>query len=609
MDSQIEEVKSKTDIVSLISEYIPLKKAGRNYKANCPFHSEKTPSFMVSQERGIYKCFGCGEGGDIYNFLMKLEGIEFGEALKQLAKRAGVALKEYHPSPIEEQKERVFLINKTTAQLYSRVLLEHPSGAKALGYLKERGLTLNSIKKFQLGYAPDQWEFVAKYLTKKGFSLQDLLATGLIVSSGRGEGFYDRFRGRIIFPVHDVRGEVVGFSGRVLGSEEPTREPESDLAGGLAHRSLGEGGPKYLNSPETIVFDKGRTLYGLYFAKEEIKKVNQVVLVEGNLDVISSCQAGVKNVAAPLGTALTFPQLQLLNRYTSNIGLCFDLDSAGYAASKRAIEMAENTGLNISIIQPKVGKDPDECARKSPKIWQESVRESIPIYDYYLSSAVSRHGLETLEGKRKISAEVLPLLKKLDDEIARSHYLQRLASLLGVEESALVKVLGKRAETSKSASSINTYPSKPPVRLDRGEVLERYLLSLLLQTKIRSQELMATDFLNEKLRVLYERHQLFCQDKEGFKVKKYVLDLPGELVSLVDELLLTEIEDYLLEDEERLEKEFRACVNELKSLNLRRRLKKLALEVKQAEILNDMVKLELLRKEFRDLTLQLKKYN
>ncbi|MCL5411801.1 MAG: DNA primase [Patescibacteria group bacterium] len=583
MENQIDEIKSKTDIVSLISEYVSLKKAGRNYKANCPFHTEKTPSFMVSPERGIFKCFGCGEGGDAFNFLMKIEGVEFDEALKQLARRAGIALKEYHPSPVEKQKEILLLINEAVAGVYHRLLIEHSSGKKALDYLKGRGLTLASIKSFKLGYSPNQWEFLGKYLSKKGFNLKDVLAAGLIIPSSRGGGYYDRFRGRIIFPIFNIRGEVVGFSGRVLESGEP----------------------KYLNSPETPIFDKSSVLYGMHLAKEEAKKLNQAVLVEGNLDVISSHQVGVRNVTAPLGTALTFSQLQLIKRYASNIALCFDTDLAGDSATKRGIEIAENLGMNINVVRLKFGKDPDECIKKDPKLWQASLQDLMPIYDYYLSSAISRYGLDTIQGKRKVGGEFLPLLTKLEDEILRAHYVQKLSALLGVTEEALNKTLNKQKRVSGPVN-VQKQGEKVIPTLVREEALETYLLALLFQTKKNSEGVETADFNKEKLRTLFE---LYSKEGKSFSAKEFASSLSPDLLPVFDEIMLVEIEDYLLEDDEKLEKEFIRCFYQLKSLNLKRRLKKLEVEIKQAEILKDVVKLELLNKEFRDLSVKLKEFN
>src|SRR4030043_909411 len=293
MESQVDEVKSRVGIVGLISEYIPLKKAGRNYKALCPFHGEKTPSFMVSPELQIYKCFGCGESGDAFSFLEKYEGMEFGEALKYLADKAGIKLKPLHPGQFGE-KERFFEINRIASKFYNYVLLSHPAGKEALKYLtRERGLKIDILKKFQLGFSPYKEDALAKVLIKRKYQESELINGGLVY---RGRGLVDRFSGRVIFPLFDHRSNVVGFAGRILPKDD-----KGDRA-------------KYINSPETPVYHKSRVLYGLDLAKAEIKRSKEVVIVEGELDMISSWQAGIKNVVAIKGSALTDEQIGLISR-------------------------------------------------------------------------------------------------------------------------------------------------------------------------------------------------------------------------------------------------------------------------------------------------------
>ena len=312
MENQIDEIKNKIDIVSLVNEYVPLKKAGRNYKALCPFHGEKTPSFMVSPDRQIFKCFGCGEGGDSFAFIKKSEGIEFGEAVKRLADRAGIKLKEFHTSGLEKKREVIFAANQLVTDLYNYLLTRHNAGKSALDYLHLRKISDPSIKKFQLGFAPEKGETAVNFLLKKGFSRDDLSLAGISLPVERGR-IIDRFRGRVIFPIKDTQGRTLAFSARVLGSREP----------------------KYLNSPDTLVFNKSNSLYGIDLAKQEISRQKIAVLVEGNLDVISSHQVGVTNVVAPLGTALTDKQIETLRRFSESLLIGFDTDLAGSAAAKR----------------------------------------------------------------------------------------------------------------------------------------------------------------------------------------------------------------------------------------------------------------------------------
>jgi DNA primase len=314
MADQREEIKQKIDIVDLISEYVPLKKIGRNLKANCPFHSEKTPSFYVSPERQIWHCFGCNLGGDVYSFLMQIENIEFVEALRILAKKAGVALTEFVPTQTSELKDRLYEINHLAAEFFNYILTSHLLGKEALSYVSGRGVTKDSISAFKIGYAPKSWDSLLRFLRdKKGYKESEIEQAGLAVRSERGS-YYDRFRGRLMFSLRDIRGNVVGFSGRVL-------DPEAKEA-------------KYINSPETPIYIKGNLLYGLEVTKGVIRKEGTAVVVEGELDLISSYQAGVANVCAIKGSALTDAQVKLLKRIAGTIILSLDADLAGDAAAR-----------------------------------------------------------------------------------------------------------------------------------------------------------------------------------------------------------------------------------------------------------------------------------
>ena len=321
---EIELIKEKINVVDLISEYLPLKKAGVNFKGSCPFHQEKTPSFMVSPERGIFHCFGCGVGGDIFKFLMEKEGIEFKEALEILAQKAGVTLKRSSaPDKAKDLNDRLYEANTKAMQFFNYLLTTHPLGKKALDYLHSRGIKDETIKEFQIGYALNSWETLTKFLKKRGFKTEELILSGLGVSSKRG--CYDRFRGRVMFPLIDVRNRVIGFSGRVLGKEEP----------------------KYINTPQTPIFDKKRFLLGLNLTKGIIKEKDEAIIVEGEMDMIMSYQEGIKNIVASKGTALTEDQVITLKKYTENISLCFDTDLAGDAASRRGIEIADKAGCYL----------------------------------------------------------------------------------------------------------------------------------------------------------------------------------------------------------------------------------------------------------------------
>lgn len=587
MDSQIDLIKKRLDIVDCVSEYVPLKKSGRNYKGLCPFHTEKTPSFMVNPDRQIFKCFGCGKGGDIFRFLQEIDNLEFPEALRVLAKRAGVELKEYRPSPQAKLRERVLLAQGLAAKFYQTILLEHPVGKAALEYLKSRGLTPATIKEWGLGYAPNQWEVVSGALAAKGYTSDEIISTGLGVASDRGKQPYDRFRGRIMFPIRDITGRVIGFSGRILG----------------------EGEPKYMNSPESVIYQKSNVLFGMDLAKNEIKKANLAVLVEGNVDVIASHQAGVKNVVAPLGTALTSGQISTLMRFAESAALAFDTDLAGDAATKRGIEMAEEAGLNIRVVHL-LGKDPDEMITESPKSWREAVERATPIYDFYLDSAMSRADAKSPEGKRKIAKEVLPILKKITDPILRGHYLKLVAGKLGLEEKDLDLALSKLADPAVQPDPV----AKPAPLRTRQVLLEEEVIKLTLEIRRRSTLLIQDDFTEDHLVKIYKEliRAFPAEAKEGesltakakFDTPSIVKKLPSDSVDTFDEILLKLRPEEDL-DEPVEEKNLVSAANELRKSSLHRFLRKLGLMIKQAESSGRGEDVAKLSSKFRELSTKL----
>ncbi len=454
---QVEEIKSKVDIVQLIGEYVPLKRAGRNFKGLCPFHGEKTPSFMVNPELQIFKCFGCGKSGDAYSFLQFIEGMEFGEALSALAKRVGVTLVSYKPSQIEEVKERLIHINTLSADVYHYLLTQHRVGQPALAYVKGRGLTDETIGKFKLGYAPDSWDVLYKFLVaKKKLKLDDVQQAGLIVPGKR----YDRFRDRLMFPINNHRGQTVGFTGRQL--------PWSATQGG-----------KYVNSPDSEIFHKSEILYGLDLARSGIKAKGEAIVVEGQMDLIPSVQTGINNIVAIGGTALTTRQIELLRRLCDTVTMALDADFAGDSAARRGIELAEKAGLIIKIVNPSDKfKDPGEWATADVASWQQALQTAIPIYDFYLQSAVKRYGLDII-GKKKIAQELLPLWARIDDQIVAAHYIQELATTLGVSEDDVRAQLAKVATTSPTTPETKIEPDQDP---DTGrEGKEAYVVELALK--------------------------------------------------------------------------------------------------------------------------------
>ncbi len=430
---EVEEIKSKIDIVGLIGEYVPLKRAGVNWKGNCPFHNEKSPSFMVNAERQFYYCFGCHEGGDIFSFLQKKENLEFPEVLKILAHRAGVQLKTFDASA-QNQRTRLYdLIEQATD--YWQKTLYSGSGKEALDYLHNRGLTDEIIAEFRLGWSNDSWDDIINYLKAQKFTEAEINLAGLSIKRDTGGGYYDRFRARVMFPIIDHFGNPVGFSARTLKKDEPA---------------------KYINTPETSLYKKGKVLYGLNKAKEMIKNVDYAIVVEGNVDVISCFKAGSKNTIAVSGTALTPDQIHLIKRYTNNVIFCFDMDQAGQNAANRSIDIALENEMNIKVITLINAKDPDECIKNNPNDWTLAVKNAVSIMQYHFNKIFVKYDISKIEEKKEAAALMLTEIKKLKNPVERDHWLQQLAGKLGTSSSVLnemikseIKVLPKKEIAEK----------------------------------------------------------------------------------------------------------------------------------------------------------------
>jgi len=455
--TDIEEIKSRLDIVEVISGYLRLTRAGRNFKALCPFHNEKSPSFMVNPERQIWHCFGCGEGGDIFTFVMKMDGLEFKEALKLLADRAGVKLKNFNPKE-SGQKARVMEITKISTRFFQECL-KVKGGKKAKEYFASRGLENETIENFKLGYAPNSWNLLSDFLKKKGFKDKEIFLSGMSVKKDRG-GYYDRFRHRLIFPIANLSGEIIGFSARAM--------PGAD-----------EKSAKYINTPETPIYNKSSVLFGLDKAKLAIRKKDKCILVEGNMDVIMSHQAGVENVVAASGTALTSEQLRVIKRYTDNLALAFDMDKAGQAAAKRGIELALQEELDVSVIAIPEGKDPADTVKNNPKEWIEAAEKSQPVMDFYFDQAFSKFNPQDVRGKKEIAKEMLNVIGKISNKIEQAHYLQILARRLEIDEDILRDTL-RKAKIAKSSGLLSRDKSGKIKVTDKKTKLQERLIGFAI---------------------------------------------------------------------------------------------------------------------------------
>jgi len=559
---QVEEILAKTDIVELIGEYVQLKRAGRNFKALCPFHSEKTPSFIVSPERQIFKCFGCGAGGNAIKFLMEYEKMEFGEALRFLAKRAGVTMRSYQPGPDEAKKQRLYQINHLTGELFYFLLTEHPVGKKALEYLKNRGIQKKTMEEFKIGYAPDERGFLEQFIVqKKGFLKEELEASGLVFKTEANQ-LIDRFRDRLMFPLLDHRGNIVGFSGRLL-------QPRKDVG-------------KYINTPETLIYHKSQLLFGLVQAKEAIRQSKQVIVVEGEFDMISPYQAGIKNIVAIKGSALTDEQIKLLHRFAEEILLALDEDAAGDAASRRGIQAAVSQGLNVRVVRlDGKFKDPDEAVLKDLEFFKKQVKRAVPIFDFYIDSALSRFDINAAWGKKQAADELAPILAEIDDEVLRSHYIQRLARELGVADEAIWEKVGSSVVSGSAAVERKTLSLKGEELPRRGETLMHYFFSVCFQHKkeklLIDRELAELVVLPAHKRLIRFLKKYFDKNKK-FVSRQFAQSLPPELQEIFNEFYLDPLANKIA-DKGELEKEIEKIKEELKLAYYRQEITRLSKEV------------------------------
>lgn len=566
--SPIEEIKSKLDIVEVIKSYIKLTKAGANYKALCPFHDEKTPSLFVSPSRQIWHCFGCGEGHSVFDFVMKIEGMEFGDALRVLAQKAGVDLKPVNPE-LRTKRQRFYEICELAVKFYEKQLGKSSKGKKAKEYLLERGINEESIKKWRLGWAPDAWRGLAEFLSSQRYSMEEMQKTGLLIKSEKGS-YYDRFRSRIMFPVFDLNSQVIGFGGRVL-------KKEKDVA-------------KYMNTPNTPLYDKGKILYGLDKSKVGIRKNDSCILVEGYVDVILAHQAEKRNVVATAGTALTPFQLVILKRYSSNLMLAFDMDFAGDAATKRGIDLAQAKGFNIKVVKMPEGKDPADIISKDAKEFEKLVNNSVSVLEFHFQNAFSQFDKKTAEGKRKISDALLPVIKRILNKIEQVFWVQELAARLNVREEDVEVELNKVkiVEVSEPGLKTNNFQNQTDKKTKK-QVLEERLLTLLFKSP---QHLSAVD--KEIIPYFSSQTQEIVNNFENLD------KISAELSNIVNPLSLkAEIEQ--IEEEEVLS-ELEFCLKEIKSLDLKKKLDDISFQIRQAEQEQDIKKIENLSQRFNQLT-------
>ena len=487
MNNNVEQIKNKLDIVEVIRDYIAVKQAGTNFKAVCPFHNEKNPSLVISPAKQIWHCFGCGKGGDVFTFVMEKEGLDFAEALRMLAAKAGVVLEQFN-SKKSSERQRLIDLMALAASHFHQLLLDAKEAEVGRKYLSERGLDDETISEWQIGYSSAGWDDLTKYAQSKGYQARELIAAGLAVTASGSSRIYDRFRGRVMFPINDHNGHTVGFSARIL----PGREDQDKMG-------------KYVNSPDTPLYNKSKLLFGLDKAKSAVRNLDQAIIVEGQLDCITAHQFGFKNVVASSGTALTLDQAALLERLTDNVVFALDADPAGQAATERAseifdqlnvktVEALDNRGETKTYIDPAKsfkkslrvailphGKDPDECIRQDKEGWVNAIDKAVPILQFYFDRVLADLDLTMVDNKKKAAAKLLPFIAKLDNPLDKGAWLKYLAEKLEVDQKYLVEALDKFARPkSQVMSARERVAPVQKVQLRREELLSQQLLALVM---------------------------------------------------------------------------------------------------------------------------------
>ena len=557
---------------------------------------------MVSRDKQIWHCFGCGEGGDIFEFVQKIEGLEFPEALRLLADKAGIKLKRVNLQETS-QKTKLLDILKIAAEFFHLSLLKSQEGKIGRDYIAKRALQPEIVEDFKIGYAPDSWDKLLNFLLKKGYKQNDILLSGLVVKNEKGplreaSQLYDRFRLRLMFPIFDQHGAVVGFTGRILD------EKKQDQGG------------KYVNTPQTLIYNKSLVIYGLDKAKNEIKKKDLVVIVEGNMDVIASHQAGVKNVVASSGTALTQEQLKLLKRYTNNIALSFDADLAGQTAAERGIDTALALGFNIRVIQlpkainNKAIKDPDDCIKQGPEHWQGAIEQAISIMDFYMVKIFSKYNKDNPEQRKEITNKLFKQIAKLPDRVEQDYWLGKLAQKLDVPENILREAFAPFFDTRRQ--NIQEIATDNTSKLSREEMLSRQFLALILKFPQNLDYVIShleVEILpTPELQKIYREVILYYNEGKEFEYsqfEKILSDKAKELVNLTSTLLLLAEKDFFDFTDDQIERELINIIAALKKSYITKKIKQVQMLIAQAEKEKNNQQIQELSKEFSALTAKL----
>jgi DNA primase len=573
----LDEIRSRADIVEIIREYLPLKKSGRNFKALCPFHSEKTPSFMVSPSKQIYHCFGCGEGGNVFNFVMKHEHLEFPEAVRKIAEKVGVKIPEktYKDKNKQSLYNKLYEINEFAVKFYNYVLNNFNEAQRAKIYLKKRNFTQGTVDKFQLGYAPDEWRSLYDKLRKKGYEPELIEKAGLITKK-KDSNYFDLFRDRVIFPVFSAYDKIIGFGARTLKKDKL---------------------PKYINTPETPIFSKRKNLYGLNLAKQHISKNDLAIIVEGFTDCIRAHENKIQETVASLGTSLTIEQIRTLKRYTKNIVLVYDADQAGQLASLRGLDLLVEEDMTPKIAVLPEGFDPDKYIEEAgAEKFKQVIEKALNLFDYKINLLCSKYDIKKPEDKVKITAEFLPTLSKINNAVLKSSYTKKLADKLNVKEEDVVSELKKHQKVDYRDYDAEV-EEKEEIDIDMAE---KIIITLMLEN-------------NELIPKVKEK--LKPDDFEHYYTKKIISEIfkiaennkevnPARLIDAFDDEIIIQLVCSLslkIPEIEKIEKNLTDCVKRIRERNIKKKLKQLQMEIKMAQEKNIDSKVNELTSEFTNL--------
>lgn len=572
----IEEIRSRLNLVDIVSEYLQLKKAGRSYMGLCPFHHEKTPSFTVSPDKQIFHCFGCGTGGNLFTFVMQMENIGFPEVAKMMAKRAGVELPEKQESATAKkkntEKEHIRKAHLLAMEFYHYILLKSAHGKKALEYLQKRGLSKETVLTFRLGFALDSWDSLRTFLVKKGFQEKFLIRAGLLQARSSGKGSYDKFRNRIIFPIFDVRGQIIAFGGRILG----------------------QGEPKYLNSPETLLYDKSRHLYGLNLVRQEIRQRKKAIIFEGYMDVISTYQSGINYGVASLGTSMTEHQAYLLRNQTEEVYLAYDPDEAGQAATTRALEVLKEAGALVKVAELPKGLDPDDYIRKYGKETFEKniIGKALPVIEYQLKRIKSSYNLSKREEIIQYGKKVIPFLASITSAIERDSYINKISEETNISQESLrqeIKEYPKKNKGNrKSFVSYNNGSARQNIsrqvsgrQLSKEKAQEKLLAIFLSNQDFvakAKQEISVEFFDHELLAKVFEKIFNLFESKESINAAKLVNYFQQQEIKN----LLTKIstDNTIVGKEEKI---YQDCLYRLKKTHIESRMEAIEKQMKNTD--------------------------